>query len=109
MNAGNAGRHQQLREASFAGGRTERHAVKQDLIARSTQQHAATAAVFQRLAQLFPRRIKLLRRLHMAKLVEARKFQQNVQAANKRARSALCFRIHASWPGFSAFSPTLTY
>jgi hypothetical protein len=32
VNAGNAGRHQQLREAAFAGGGPERHAVEQDLI-----------------------------------------------------------------------------
>jgi hypothetical protein len=64
---------------------------------RSAQQHAAPAAVLQRLPQLFPRRIKLRRGLGVAKLIQPRKLQQNVQAANKRPRSGLCFRTHSTF------------
>ncbi len=55
VNAGNTGRSQQVREASFARRRSQRHAIEQNLSPRSAQQHTAPAAFIQRLAQLFPR------------------------------------------------------
>jgi len=96
MNARDSRSGQQLREASFSRRRAHRHAVQQNLVSRSAQQHAAPAAVLQRLPQLSPRRVKLRRGLRVAKLVQPRKFQQNVQAANKRPRPGLCLRTHLS-------------
>ena len=95
VNARDPRRSQQLRKASFSRRRAHRHAVEQNLVSRSAQQHAASGTVLQRLPQLLPRRIKLRGRLGVAKLVQPRKLQQNVQAANKRPRSALYFRTHA--------------
>jgi len=84
-----------MRKAFFTRRRSHRHAVEQNLVSRSAQQHAAPAAILQRLAQLPPRRFKLRRGLRMAKLIQPREFQQNVQAADKCPRPALYFRIHA--------------
>ena len=98
VNAGNTRRSQQMREASFARRRPQRHAVQQNLRPRSAQQHTAPAAVLQRVAQFFPRGFKLLRSLCVAKLIQPRKFQKNVQAADKRPRPASCFSTHPRWP-----------
>jgi hypothetical protein len=82
-------------EAFFSRRRSHRNAIEQNLVPRSAQKHAAPAAVLQRLPQLLPRRLKLRRGLGVAELVQPRKLQQNIQAANKRPRAAaLCFRIH---------------
>jgi len=88
MDARDSRRSQHLRKAAFARRRSKRNAVQQNLSARSTQQHAAAAAGIQGAAQLFPGRFKLLRSLHVSKLVKTREFQQNVQAAHKRARAS---------------------
>src|SRR5882672_908708 len=68
---------------------------------------ADPAAVIQRPAQFFPRRLKLLRRFRVPKLVQPREFQQNVEAADKRPRPASCLRrTHNSrW----RFQPLLTH
>jgi hypothetical protein len=95
MNAGDTGSDQKLREASFAGCGAQRHAVQQNLRSGRAEQHAASAAVLQRVAQLFPRRFKLLRRLRVPELVQPREFQQNVQAADKRPRPASLFLNHS--------------
>jgi hypothetical protein len=70
VNAGNTGARQQLRETFFTGGRTEWHAVQQDLVPRSSKQKPAAAALIERTSELFPRSFKLRRRPHMAKFVE---------------------------------------
>ncbi|PYT89047.1 MAG: hypothetical protein DMG36_23105 [Acidobacteria bacterium] len=90
-----------MRETPFSRRRSHRHAVEQNLISRSAQQHAASAAILKRLAQLPPRRFKLRRGLRMAKLIEPRKLQQNVQAADECPRPAWYFRTHAGRPGIS--------
>src|SRR5205807_10178732 len=47
--------------------------------------------------------------LRMPELVQPREFQQNVQAANKRPRPALCFRTHSRSPNVLPLNPrTLT-
>jgi hypothetical protein len=94
VNARDSRGNQQLREAAFARGGPERHAVQQNLRSRSAQQHAAAAAVIQRVAQFFPRRFKLLRCFRVPKFVQPRKLQQNVQAADKRPRPASRFLTH---------------
>lgn len=103
VDAGDSGGSQQLCETAFAGGRSQRHAIEKNLSPGSAQQHPASAAVFQCLAQFLPCGFKLLRRFHVAKLVEPREFQQNVQAADKRPRSALYVRTHALRPGITPF------
>ncbi len=97
MDARNSRACQQLREAAFARGRSEWHAVQQNLRTRGAQKHTAAAAVIQRVAQFFPRRFKLLHRLHVSKLVKTRELQQNVQAADKRPRPASLFLEHNRW------------
>ena len=84
-----------MREALLSCGRPHGNTVKQDLVAGRAQQHPAPAAVLQRLPQLLPSRVKLRRGLGVAKLIQARKLQENVQTADKRARSGLCFRTHS--------------
>src|SRR2546425_1017373 len=96
VNASDPRRSQKLREASFSRRRTQRHTIQQDLRSRSAQQHTAAAAVIQRPAQFFPRGFELLRRLHVAELVQPRELQKNVQAADKRPRPASRFRTHSS-------------
>jgi hypothetical protein len=70
VNAGNTGASQQLRETFFTGGRTEWHAVQQNLIPRSSKQKPAAAALIERTSELFPRSFELRRRSHMAKFIE---------------------------------------
>ena len=82
-------------EAFLPGGRSHGHAVEQDLMPGRTEQHAAPSAVLQRLAQFLPSRVKLRRGLGVAKLIQPRKLQQNVQTADKRARSGLRFTAHS--------------
>jgi hypothetical protein len=103
VDAGDSGGGEQLRETSFAGRRPQRHAIEQDLIARSAEKHAAPPAILQRLAQFLPCGFKLLRRFHVAELVQPRKFQQNVEAADKGSRPALRVRTHARRTGIPAF------
>jgi hypothetical protein len=70
VNAGNTGARQKLRETFFTGGRTERHAVQQDLVPRSSKQKPAAAALIERTSELFPRSFKLRCGSHMAKFIE---------------------------------------
>jgi hypothetical protein len=95
MNTRDSRGSQKVREASFAGSRSQRHAVQQNLRARRSQKHTTAAAVIQRAAQFFPRRFKLLHRLRVPKFVQTREFQQNVQAADKRPRPAPLFLNHS--------------
>jgi hypothetical protein len=99
VNARDSRRRQQLREASFSRRRAHRHAVQQNLVPRSAQQHPAPAAVLQCLPQLLPRRVELRRGLRVAKFVQPRILQQNVQAADKCPRPALHFRTHGCASG----------
>jgi hypothetical protein len=94
MNAGNSGTRQKLRETFLRRRRAQRHAVQHDLISGGSQQQACVSALIQREAQFFPRRLKLRRRAHVSEFVQARKFQQNVQAMNKRARRLSCIAGH---------------
>jgi len=48
VNAGDSGRGQQLCKTPLACGRSQRHAVQQDLSSRSAQQHAGFATFLQR-------------------------------------------------------------
>jgi hypothetical protein len=75
MNAGNSRTGQQLREAFFAGGRAERHAVQQNLVAGSAKQEAASDALIKRTSEFFPRGFKLRRGSHVAKFIEPRELQ----------------------------------
>jgi hypothetical protein len=81
MDTGDAGRNQQLREAALASRGSQGNSVQQDLSARCAQQHAAPAAFIERAAQFLPRRFKLRGSAHVPKFVQAREFQQNVQAS----------------------------
>jgi hypothetical protein len=81
MNAGDARRNQQLREAALAGGGSQGNSVQQNLSARRAQQHAASAAFIQRTAQFLPRGFKLRGSAHVPEFIQAREFQQNVQAS----------------------------
>jgi hypothetical protein len=94
MNARDSRRSQKVGKTSFTGGRSQRHAVQQNLRARRSQKNTTAAAVIQRAPQFFPCRFKLLRRFRVPKLVQAREFQQNVQAADKRPRPASLFLNH---------------
>ena len=102
MDARDSRGSQKVRKTSFAGSRSKRHAIQQDLRARRSKEHATAAAIVQRAAQFFPRRFKLLHRLRVPKLVQAREFQQNIQAADKRPRPASLFLNHScrrwTWP-----------
>jgi len=71
MDAGDTGASQQLREAFFAGGSAEWHAVQQDLISRGSKQQPAANALIERTSELFPRSFELRRGPHMAKFIEA--------------------------------------
>jgi hypothetical protein len=84
-----------VRKTSFPGSRSERHTVQQNLCARRSKKHATTAAVIQRAPQFFPCRFELLRRFRVAKLVQTREFQENIQAADKRPRPASLFLNHS--------------
>jgi len=75
MDAGNSRSHQHLRETFLTGGCAERHAIQQNLVSRSPKQEPAPAALIERTSQLFPRGLKLRRRSHVAKFVEACKLQ----------------------------------
>jgi hypothetical protein len=85
VNAGDTGRSKKLRKTFFRRCRAERHSVEQNLVPRSAQQQSRVAAFFQRGVQLFPCGFELRHRSHVSELIQACKFQQNVQAANKRA------------------------
>jgi hypothetical protein len=95
VNAGDPRGGQQMREALLSCGRPHGNAVEQDLVSGRAQQHAAPAAVLQRLPQFLPSRVKLRRGLGMTKLIQPRELQENVQTADKRTRSGLCFRTHS--------------
>jgi len=81
MDTGDARRNQQLREAALAGRRSQRDSVQQNLGARRAEQNAASAAFVQRAAQFLPRRFKLRGSAHVPKFIQAREFQQNVEAS----------------------------
>jgi hypothetical protein len=85
VNAGDTGGSKQLRETFLRRRCSQRHSIQQYLIPRSAQQHSRIAAFLQRIVQLFPRRFELRHRSHVPEFVQACEFQQNVQAANKRA------------------------
>ena len=95
VDAGDTGTGQELRKALLSCGRSHRHAVEQDLVPGRAQQHAAPAAVLERLPQFLPSRVKLRGGLRVAKLIQPGKLQENVQTADKRASSGLCFRSHS--------------
>jgi hypothetical protein len=71
VDAGNSRAHQHLRETFFTRGSTKWHAVQQNLVSRGSKQKPAPAALIERAAELFPRSLKLRRRSHVAKLIEA--------------------------------------
>jgi hypothetical protein len=71
VDAGDSRAHQHLGEAFFACGCAERHTIQQNLIPGSSEQKAASAALIERTSELFPRSLKLRRRPHVAKLIEA--------------------------------------
>jgi hypothetical protein len=73
-----------LRKAAFAGCRSERNAVEQDLAAGRSKQKPVFI-LFQGGAQLPPGNIKLRRRSRMAELIEPCELQQDVEAADKGA------------------------
>jgi hypothetical protein len=83
VNAGNPRPCQELRETSLSGCRTQWHSIEQDLIARSPEQQPGVPAFVERNPQFFPGSLKLRRSSHVAKFVQARKLQQNVQGANE--------------------------
>jgi len=67
------------------------------LIAVRAEQQAAAALSLKNGAQLVPRDFKLRSGARVAKLVQARELQQNIQAADKRAGcGCFCVRRHAS-------------
>jgi len=94
MDAGNARRNQQLCEAAFASRGTQGHTVEQNLISGCAEENAAAPALIKRSAQLFPRGLKLGGRASVAKLIEPRKLQQNIQAADKCPSRAARFALH---------------
>ena len=94
MNAGDAGRNQQRREAALARCRSQRDAIQQNLGARCSQQHAASTAFIERAAQFLPGGLKLRGRAHVAELVQAREFQQDVQAAYECPCRSSCISGH---------------
>jgi hypothetical protein len=94
VNAGDAGRSQQLRKAAFARCGAQRHAIQQNLRAGRAKQHTASAAFIQRTAQLFPCGFKLRSGTHVAELVEARELEQNIQAAYERPCRSSCVGGH---------------
>jgi hypothetical protein len=71
VDAGDSRTHQHLGEAFFTGGRAQGHAVQQDLISRRAKQKTAPAALIERTSELFPRSLKLRRRAHVSKFIEA--------------------------------------
>jgi hypothetical protein len=75
VDAGNSRAHQHLREALFTSRCSEWHAIQQNLIPRSAKQEPAPAALIECTAELFPRSLKLRRRPHVAKFVEACELQ----------------------------------
>jgi hypothetical protein len=81
VNAGDARGNQQLREAALSGGRSQGHAIQQNLGARSAEQYAAASAFIEGAAQLFPGGFKLRGGAHVPKLIEARELQENVETS----------------------------
>jgi hypothetical protein len=75
VDASNSRAYQHLRETFFTGGRAQRHAIQQNLVSRSAKQKPAPAALIERTSELFPRSLKLRRRSHVAKFVEACELQ----------------------------------
>jgi hypothetical protein len=94
MNACNSGGREQLRETSFRRCGSQRHAIEQNLLARSAEQQPAFAAFFQRFVQFFPGCFKLRSCPHVTEFVQSRELQQNIQAANKLPRSRSCIGTH---------------
>jgi hypothetical protein len=95
MDAGDAGSSQQLREAFFRGSRSQRHAVQQDLVSGGTEQQTSLSAFIERGAQFFPRSLKLSHGAHMTEFVQARKLQQDVQAADECPSGLSCIACHS--------------
>jgi hypothetical protein len=75
VDAGNSRTHQHLCKAFFTGGCAERHPVQQNLISRCAKQEPAPGALIERASELFPRSLKLRRRSHVAKFIEACELQ----------------------------------
>ena len=94
MNAGDAGSGEQLGEAPFGGGSAEGYTVEQNLGSRCAEQETCFAGFIKRGAKFFPRSFELSRGAHVAKLVETRKLQQDVEAANKLARGGSGINSH---------------
>src|SRR5262249_4498809 len=87
---------QQLSKTFFGSGSSKRYTIQQNLLPRGSQQQSCFAALVERGAQLFPGNLKLRTGANVAELVEPRVFQQNVQAADKLARSRSGIRAHRS-------------
>src|SRR5229473_3054568 len=98
MDAGDAGGDQQLREAALACRGTERYAVEQNLSPRRAEQNAAPAAFVQSAAQFLPGGLELRRGAHVPEFIQAREFQQNIQAAYERPRGTPCIGGHRLTP-----------
>src|SRR5258708_14814906 len=89
------GRRKQLCETALRACCAQRNPIQQDLHARRAEQQSRFAALIQRRAQFFPGGLKLRSSAHVAKFVQPRELQQDVQTAHELPRRRS--RISAHW------------
>src|SRR6266849_3762537 len=77
---------------------TERYAVEQNLSPRRAEQNAAPAAFVQSAAQFLPGGLELRSGAHVPELIQAREFQQNIEAAYECPRGTPCIGGHRLTP-----------
>jgi hypothetical protein len=75
VDAGNSRAGQELCKTLFTGGSAERHTIQQNLVPGGAKQEAATHALIERTAELFPGGFKLRGSPHVAKFIKPREFQ----------------------------------
>ena len=99
LNAGEACCGQQLRKAAFGRSRFDGRAVEQQLRAAGAEQQPGFIGNGNRFVEFGPGRLKLFGCARMIEAVEPRVLEQNVEAADKRARG----RPSWYWTGFIVF------
>jgi hypothetical protein len=94
VNARNAGRRQKLSKTALRGGCAQRNTVQENLRSRCSQKQSTFAAFVQCGVQFFPGSLELRSGAHVAEFIQPRKFQKNIEAAHKLARSGSCISAH---------------
>ncbi len=93
VQAGQAGRTQELPKAAFGLSGFQRNSIQQQFVVGNPQEEAALSSRRQAMLQFVPGGLELRFRSFVIRAVHARIFDQNVQAVHKSARGGRPIRI----------------